>query len=466
MEQFDFVLIHNVVYKLANSEWFTLIDIKQFLLQIPLPSDSQNLIFFRDPKTNILYAFKRMPYGLKPTTAICQRILDLILKGEEENVIIYVDDILVLSIGPQSYHLDIVNIIILKLENAGLVLNKKKCSIGNKQTKYLSHIIEKGKYYRCETSTKSIVEYPRPKSMKSIKRFLSNDHKPLKNVLESRPPASDHMSRYIMAINEYHPKIEYVSGKNNQEPKIPLAPIDINQPVTHEVNQTRTDNIVNQAVGDLLNDENTSLKEVFDQIVTNYFDKKTSLPKQNLMDLINDYKVELFVPEQFLGVLLKNYKDSEMEKTFDYCIVELIVISINLGTNPSKIKTRVKESRKEHLQNAGIMSMLVMSTVFDNTLFIKLKNKTFLSNKIGFRPLSKYDISLDEEDRIEVSLGDLKPSIKQDFVKLLSTEVRDLQNHKLNQKRCGVPKQFSENEKVLVKNVFKKSKFDKEYLRV
>uniref|UniRef100_A0AAF5DJS2 Uncharacterized protein n=2 Tax=Strongyloides stercoralis TaxID=6248 RepID=A0AAF5DJS2_STRER len=83
---------------------------------------------------------------------------------------------------------------------------------------------------------------------------------------------------------------------------------------------------------------------------------------------------------------------------------------------------------------------------------------------LGYRPLSMYDTSLREEDRIEVCLGDLKLNSKQEFAKLLATEMRDQQNHKLNKLRCDKSEEFSENEKVLVKNVFKKSKFDKEFL--
>uniref|UniRef100_A0A0K0EG42 RNA-directed DNA polymerase n=1 Tax=Strongyloides stercoralis TaxID=6248 RepID=A0A0K0EG42_STRER len=281
-----------------------------------------------------------MPFSIKSATLICQKILDIILKGEN-NCIIYVDDILVHSPGTKEEHLKLVERIKQKLMKAGLVINEKKSTPASRETCYLGHVISNNQYKPCYSSIKAIMEFPKPKNMKAIKRFLGkinffrifikdaasieqpltklqtykweepqqqafetlkqsiansvlqipnmdkefllytdvsgdsyggmlaqknsnnqiqpiafyskkkeslkrsepacytelksilknlrffhhwiyshkiiiySDHKPLKQLLQSKQPKHDSMARYILAINEFYPEIRYIEGKKN-----------------------------------------------------------------------------------------------------------------------------------------------------------------------------------------------------------------------------------------------------------
>uniref|UniRef100_A0A0K0EIL9 RNA-directed DNA polymerase n=1 Tax=Strongyloides stercoralis TaxID=6248 RepID=A0A0K0EIL9_STRER len=83
---------------------------------------------------------------------------------------------------------------------------------------------------------------------------------------------------------------------------------------------------------------------------------------------------------------------------------------------------------------------------------------------LGFRPLTRYDMNLSDEERINLSLNDLLPHVKHELAREVANATRQLLNCKANETRNDHPETFEINETVLVKNLTKKSKLDKEYL--
>uniref|UniRef100_A0A913HS63 RNA-directed DNA polymerase n=1 Tax=Strongyloides stercoralis TaxID=6248 RepID=A0A913HS63_STRER len=672
LENFDYRVpnFKQVIHKLANSEWFSTIDIKQFFLQIPLPVQSQDLIGFRDPLDGSLYAFKRMPFGIKSATSICQRILDIILKGEN-NCIIYVDDILVHSPGTKEEHLKLVERIKQKLMKAGLVINEKKSTPASRETRYLGHVISNNQYKPCYSSIKAIMEFPKPKNMKAIKRFLGklnffrifikdaalveqpltrlqtykweepqqqafetlkqsiansvlqipnmekefllytdvsgdsyggmlaqknsnnqiqpiafyskrkeslkrsepacytelksilknlrffhhwiyghkiiiySDHKPLKQLLQSKQPKHDSMARYILAINEYHPEIRYIEGKKNSVADALSRANICTLNIEGEEMESNVDNDEKQELFRTFHDElgHACPSRTLDLIrrrkrwKTLVKDLKLYIENCIQCKLHNSTKSKLLpfqtknsrYPFETLGIdICGPFEKTKNNNIFILGTIDHLTryvsfipivnqksdtiinkleenILLKFG-NPTNIKTDnaqgfssvkfrnwckgnninlihslpyIHESNS-HIERAfKTMQLTLKKVIQQSDNWDNLLNKiSFMINNtintttgycpneliLGFRPLTRYDMNLSDEERINLSLNDLLPHVKHELAREVANATRQLLNCKANETRNDHPETFEINETVLVKNLTKKSKLDKEYL--
>ena len=87
------------------------------------------------------YECERMPFGLTNTPATCQRLMETCLRALNLHwCIIYLDDIVIFSKGLAS-HLERLEAVFQKLEEAGLKLKSSKCELFWRQLAYLGRVI-------------------------------------------------------------------------------------------------------------------------------------------------------------------------------------------------------------------------------------------------------------------------------------------------------------------------------------
>ncbi|KAF9763004.1 Retrovirus-related Pol polyprotein from transposon [Nosema granulosis] len=118
------------------------------------------------------YEFNRMPFGLCNAPSTFQRAMDSILREEREKFTIpYLDDIIIYS-QDMDTHKKHVRIVMEKLRNAGITLNKKKCKFFQKEIKILGNIITEGRIKPDPEKVKCIKNYPRPNTVKELRSFI------------------------------------------------------------------------------------------------------------------------------------------------------------------------------------------------------------------------------------------------------------------------------------------------------
>ena len=116
---------------------FAKLDLKEAYWQIPLDSRSRKVCTLNTSKG--LYQMLRLPKGMKNSSAIFQRVIELILK-DIPGVLVYQDDILLHA--PSSDTLaKRLSAVLKRLEEKDVTVNREKSVVNVSEVKFLGHLI-------------------------------------------------------------------------------------------------------------------------------------------------------------------------------------------------------------------------------------------------------------------------------------------------------------------------------------
>lgn len=117
-----------------------------------------------------LYRYQRLPFGVSSAPAIFQRTMETLLQGIP-NVCVYLDDILVT--GPSSEkHLQNLDSVLTRLEDAGMQLKKGKCSFMMEEIETLGHKISREGLQPAQTKIQAVAHPPDPTRVSELRSFL------------------------------------------------------------------------------------------------------------------------------------------------------------------------------------------------------------------------------------------------------------------------------------------------------
>jgi len=116
--------IDDLFTALSGGKIFSKLDLAHAYQQIALDEESKKLVVINTQKG--LFQYNRLPFGISAAPAIFQRMIESILRGIP-NVSVYLDDILV-SGKTEEEHIQRLDTVRTRLEEAGLQLKQKKCS--------------------------------------------------------------------------------------------------------------------------------------------------------------------------------------------------------------------------------------------------------------------------------------------------------------------------------------------------
>ena len=117
-----------------------------------------------------LFLFPRCPFGLKNAGQDFQRLMDKIL-GEIPHTFVYLDDILIAS-SSQEEHLQDLETVFRILEENGLVVNRKKCILGEPSIEFLGHLCDAHGIKPLPCKVEAIRKVKPPTTIKELQRFL------------------------------------------------------------------------------------------------------------------------------------------------------------------------------------------------------------------------------------------------------------------------------------------------------
>lgn len=162
--------IPDLLRSIKDSKFFVALDLRSGYWQIPMEENSIYLTAFRCPQG--LFEFNVMPFGLTNAPATFQRSMDFLLGDlRQSGTSVYLDDILIHSTTFESC-LERLQVVLQRLEKAGLTLNIEKCSFFPTELEYLGHIIKEGKLLPNQKRVESLQCIRPPRNLTELRSIL------------------------------------------------------------------------------------------------------------------------------------------------------------------------------------------------------------------------------------------------------------------------------------------------------
>lgn len=156
--------------KMHGSKFFSTMDIQSAFHQMKLNENDREKTAFST--NNRKFHFRSMPFGLKgsPVTwqAYITEMMSDLLSG---NVMVYMDDIMTYDKTLDEHKKSLIKILERLREN-NLKLNVAKTKFFAGKINYLSHIIDRNGCRPSETNIEAIKNFPRPKNLVEVQRFI------------------------------------------------------------------------------------------------------------------------------------------------------------------------------------------------------------------------------------------------------------------------------------------------------
>ena len=161
----------DILDRLRGCTYFTTVDINSAFWTVKLKRKARKRTAFVTNRYH--FQWKVLPFGLKTSPAVFQRILASILRkaGLSDFAVNYIDDVLVFS-KTYEEHMRHVMLVLKALEEASMRVKLSKCQFFRSEVVYLGHKISKNQSQPMNDNLRAIREFPRPKNRKAVRQIL------------------------------------------------------------------------------------------------------------------------------------------------------------------------------------------------------------------------------------------------------------------------------------------------------
>ncbi|KII72731.1 Transposon Tf2-9 polyprotein [Thelohanellus kitauei] len=165
---YPFPTLEDILDKIQGGVKFTVLDLKEAYLQLPLDEQSKNccgisthLGFFR---------YTRLPFGISSAPATFQAVMDEILKGIPFTTC-FIDDIII-SGKDDDEHLKNLTEVLKRLSTHNISTKLEKCQFMKSKVSYMGHTLDAEGIHPQEDNIKSIRNQRTPTNITQLKSFL------------------------------------------------------------------------------------------------------------------------------------------------------------------------------------------------------------------------------------------------------------------------------------------------------
>ena len=156
---------------LQGPQWFSSLNLKSGYWQVKMDEESKSLTTFTVGPLGF-YGCKRMPFRLTNTPTTFKRLMETCLRDLNFHwCIIYLDDIVDFSKDLAS-HLERLEAVFQKLEEARLKLKPSKCELIQWQIAFLGHIVSAQGIATDKGKIETVKKWPVPTSIMEVQSFL------------------------------------------------------------------------------------------------------------------------------------------------------------------------------------------------------------------------------------------------------------------------------------------------------
>ena len=168
-DKYPMANIEDLLMKVSKSRYITCVDCSAGYNQIPMAESSKEYTGFVTNRG--LFQWKVMCFGLKNASSTYQRVMNQILDKESDYANAYIDDVAIHS-DTWKEHLQHIDTVLTRLEDAGITLKLKKSKFGKAKIKFLGHVIGSGEHTVDKGKVEAIQKIVFPRTKKELRQFI------------------------------------------------------------------------------------------------------------------------------------------------------------------------------------------------------------------------------------------------------------------------------------------------------
>ena len=168
LDLFPLPHLRDFTHKIAGCSVFSKVDLRKAFHQIIIDERDRAKTTVTTPWG--LFQFKRLAMGMKNSAQAFQRMVQDVI-GDMSNVFVYLDDLLIFTRTPQE-HLETLEVLFSKLEQAGLTLALSKCEFGVDALEYLGYRVDSTGITPVKRKVDALQNFPSPAKQKDLLAFL------------------------------------------------------------------------------------------------------------------------------------------------------------------------------------------------------------------------------------------------------------------------------------------------------
>ncbi|MEO0454665.1 MAG: reverse transcriptase family protein [Verrucomicrobiota bacterium] len=170
-DSFPLPRVDDTLDSLHGCRFFSSLDLAQGFRQVEMSDEDRQKTAFSVPGRGH-FEFETMPMGLVNAPGVFQRLMTIALNGLLGNqCFVYLDDILITGKTLEE-HLQNLEVVLSRLESAGLKLKPTKCQVLRSKVNFLGHVISSEGVEVDDTKTAAIRHWPVPTCVSELRAFL------------------------------------------------------------------------------------------------------------------------------------------------------------------------------------------------------------------------------------------------------------------------------------------------------
>uniref|UniRef100_A0A914NH21 RNA-directed DNA polymerase n=2 Tax=Meloidogyne TaxID=189290 RepID=A0A914NH21_MELIC len=169
-DHFPLPRLETIMEKIGNCCYYSSLDLSSGYLQIPLTQEASRKCGLITEEG--VFQMTHLPFGLRNATAAFSRTMSHVLSGVE-NVLAYVDDILVYTKSPEfPNHLKTLRNVFERFRLFNLKLSPKKCKFATSSMEFLGYTVSGNGFIPSLSRIEVIKNLPTPKTLKQVRRIV------------------------------------------------------------------------------------------------------------------------------------------------------------------------------------------------------------------------------------------------------------------------------------------------------